>query len=263
MLDSWNQTLDRYSPVPLYHQLRELIMKDIRAGVLKEGNPLPTEMEICETTQLSRPTVRQALNVLTSEGYLIRRKGKGTIVSRPKLEANFIQKLESFHTEMQNQGLVPRTEVMRIGVIPADPVCNTRLSLQPAEKLIVLERLCLANEEPVMYQISYLPAERFIGLLMEDMTTHSLYSTLQARFGVVVMHVHRQIEAVNAGAREADKLGISRGDAICLVQNTAYDQNGSAVEYNMSYYRGDRSKFTMDMYNNTGKPYQQSGGQSA
>lgn len=247
-LSTINLKIDRNSPVPLYHQLKQLIMDEIKSGEIKAGTLLPSEMEICNTLNFSRPTVRQALNAMVADGYLIRKKGKGTFVSRPKLEANFIQKLESFHTEMLRLGMTPNTEVLRLEIIGGIPAYNERLALSEEEQLVVLERLCRGDGEPILHQESYLPASRFAALVDQDLASHSLYNLLHAHFDTEVIHVHRQIEAINASQAEADLLNLNRGQAICLVQNTAYDQYGVPVEYNISRYRGDRNKFTMDMY---------------
>ena len=188
-----NRKIDRNSPVPLYHQLKQLLMEEISSGELKPDTLLPPEMEICRMLNFSRPTVRQALNAMVLEGYLVRKKGKGTFVSRPKLEANFIQKLESFHQEMSHLGMTPSTEVLRLEIVPGIPGYNERLNLNDNEDLVLLERLC---------------------------ASHTV----------------------------ANLLKIARSQAICLVENVAYDQLGVPVEYNLSRYRGDRNKFTMDMH---------------
>lgn len=223
-------------------------MQEILSGMLKVGTLLPSEMDICEILNFSRPTVRQALSAMVAEGYLIRKKGKGTFVSRPKLEANFIQKLGSFHTEMVQQGMTPNTEVLRLEIISGIPVYNERLGIPANESLVVLERLCHGDGEPIVYQESYLPASRFAALINEDLTSRSLYKILHTNFNTEVVHVHRQIEAVNASQSDTDLLHVARAQAICLVQNTAYDQFDVPVEYNISRYRGDRNKFTMDMH---------------
>lgn len=240
--------IDRNSPVPIYHQIKQLIMKGIQSGELKPGTLLPSETELCAILDFSRPTIRQALNSMMAEGYLVRKKGKGTFVTRPKLEANFIQKLESFHTEMINLGIKPRTQVLRLAIVPGIPSCNEHLNIPLSQQLVVLERLCFGDEEPMFYQESYLPASRFAALVYEDLTAHSLYNLLLSRFHTRVTRVHRQIEAVNASQAIADLLRITRGQAVCRVENIAYDEAGMPVEYNFSSYRGDRNKFTMDMY---------------
>ena len=194
-----NRKIDRNSPVPLYHQLKQLLMEEISSGELKPDTLLPPEME-------------------------------------------------SFHQEMSHLGMTPSTEVLRLEIVPGIPGYNERLNLNDNEDLVLLERLCRGDGEPLVYQESYLPASRFAGLVQEDLSAHSLYRTLHERFGTDVVHIHRQIEAVNASHTVANLLKIARSQAICLVENVAYDQLGVPVEYNLSRYRGDRNKFSLDMH---------------
>ena len=87
------QEINPNASSPLYQQLKKAIMIEIKSGKLKPGDEFPSEKEIMADTGLSRVTVRQALNAIAAEGYLDRKRGKGTFVTRPKLEANFIAKL--------------------------------------------------------------------------------------------------------------------------------------------------------------------------
>ena len=138
--------------------------------------------------------------------------------------------------------------MLRLEIIGGDPSINEVLKMAPDQPLVIMERLCLGDDEPEFYQISYLPANRFAGIIHENMEEHSLYQLLNSRFGAKVSHVNRRIDAINAGTTISELLNISRNAAVCRVENIAYDQKESPVEYNFSYYRGDRNKFTMDMY---------------
>ncbi len=242
------QEINPDASVPLHQQLKKAIMIEIKSGRLKPGEEFPSEKEIMASTGLSRVTVRQALNAIAADGYLDRKRGKGTFVTQPKLEANFIAKLESFHSEMKRMGIRPSTRVLRLEIIAGDPYINEILKTAPDQPLVIMERLCLGDDEPAFYQISYLPANRFAGIIHENMKEHSLYQLLNARFGTKVCHVNRRIDAINASTTISEHLNISRYAAVCRVENIAYDQNEKPVEYNFSYYRGDRNKFTMDMY---------------
>lgn len=242
------ERIDRQSPVPLYYQLEKMMLEDLNSGKTKPGTLLPTEIEIGKTTGLSRSTVRQALSKLVSSGYLVRKRSAGTFVAQPKLEANYIQKLESFRAEMIRLGIQPDTYVIRLEKIPGNENINCHLDLDDNEPLIVLERLSSGNGVPIVHQLSYLPGQRFEGLIHENMNNRSLYNTLSERYKTTIIHVHRQIEAVNSRANLAQILKISTGQALCRVENIAYDQNRIPVEYNISHYRGDRNKFTMDLF---------------
>ena len=112
--------LDRNTPVPLYYQLKQYLIGQVRSGKLKVGDMLPTEFELCEKFGVSRPTVRQAMSEMVAEGYLYRHKGKGTFVSKPKLEGRFFQKLQSYNVEMTQKGLEPATEVLNLKTVTAN-----------------------------------------------------------------------------------------------------------------------------------------------
>ena len=240
--------LDRNTPVPLYYQLKQYLIGQIRSGKLKVGDMLPTEFELCEKFGVSRPTVRQAMGDLVAEGYLTRRKGIGTFVSRPKIEGGFFQKLQSFDEEMRQKGLVPSTKVLRLNPMEGVPSICEKLQIQPDDKLIFLERLRFANGEPIVWVETYLPYARFPRLLSVDFERQSLYKELEHSYLCPVERVVREIEAVNASAQEADLLRIPKNAALCFVKTIAYDYNGIPVEYSRAHYRGDRNRFSVELH---------------
>jgi GntR family transcriptional regulator len=252
-LNRYRLQIDRSTPMPLYYQLRQIIKADIDSNALRPGDMIEPEVELCAALSISRPTVRQALNSLVADGYLLRTKGKGTFVARQKLEANFIQKLESFQFEMQSQGIVSTIKVLRLEIVSEAANINEKLGLGISEKLICLQRLCLANGKPILYLESYLPANRFASLIEEDMASTPLYPVLHTKYNVNVVHVHKQIEAVNATSAESELLDMGKNKAVCLVRHIAYDEQGLPVEYCIAKYRGDQNKFTLDMYREVAK----------
>lgn len=243
-----NYCLDKNTPVPLYYQLKQCIIRMIEEGILQVGDMLPTENELCDHLGISRPTVRQALNELMSEGLVTRQKGRGSFVSRPKIDARFFQKLESFNQEMRQKGLVPSTKILGLEKINGIASVNKRLQLELDAPLIHLTRLRFANGEPVVYLETFLPFDKFPTLLTADFESKSLYIQMEAEYGQWVSKVHREIEAVNATRAEADLLEIDPGKAVCLVKTIAYTQEEVPVEYSVARYRGDRNKFSVDLY---------------
>ena len=111
--------LDKTTPVPLYFQLKELIMAEIKNGTYPKDSVIPTEKELSEMFDISRTTVRQAIAELVQEGWLYRVKSKGTFVSQPKINQDFIQKLESYNDQIRRTGRTPRTEVLDFKVMKA------------------------------------------------------------------------------------------------------------------------------------------------
>lgn len=239
--------LNKKIPIPLYYQLKQQILEKISINELKADDQIPNEMEFVDTLHISRSTVRQALNALVSEGYLYRIKAKGTFVSKPKVDEGFFLKLESFNDEMIQKGLMPSTKVLSLNIVPEIEEINNRLQISVCSRLIYLCRLRSANGEPVVYLETYLPYDRYSGLLFENFTTQSLYSVLEGKFNSRVEKAVREVEAVNANAQEARLLNIQKNTAICLVKTLAYLADGMPVEYSIARYRGDRNKFRVEL----------------
>ena len=240
--------VDKETPIPLYYQLKLLVQGMIDSGTLQVGDMLPTENDLCEHLDVSRPTVRQALSELVAEGWLTRRKGKGTFVSQPKIDVRFLQKLESFNDQMRQKGLIPSTKVLSLGKVPSVQQVNEKLLLEPDEALISLMRLRFGDGEPVVSVDTFIPYARFPRMLEQDFEYGSLYERLEALYGMRIFRVHREIEATGANRREAELLGIESGDAICLVKTVGYTEANLPVEYSVARYRGDRNKFSIDLY---------------
>src|SRR5215470_6525264 len=108
----WPAFLDRYSGVPLYYQIQQHLLEQIRSGNWKAGQPVPSEQEIAQLTGVSRMTARHALKSLCNLGVAYSQRGKGTFVSRIKLEKNFRQVL-SFSEEMRARSSRPSSRVLK------------------------------------------------------------------------------------------------------------------------------------------------------
>jgi len=234
-------------PVPLYYQLKQVILNDIKQNVLKVGSSIPTEAEFCNMLNITRPTVRQALSELVNEGYLYRLKGKGTFVSKPKIDARFFQKLDSFNNEMTQKGLKPSTQVIDFKVIPGIKKINSIFDMPEEEELIYLYRLRFADEEPIVFLETYLPYSQYHEMMDEDFSSTSLYSAIEEKYDRKIARATRKIESVNASKENAQLLNIKKNDAIFFVKTTAYDQNDIVVEYSEARYRGDRNQFSIDL----------------
>ena len=114
-----DKTLDKNVPIPLYFQLKSLILNEIKSGAIPSGDTIPTENQLAEHFQISRSTVRQAISELTSEGWLIRRASKGTFVKEPRQHEHFIRSFEPFYQQVERQNRTPSTELLGLTVIYA------------------------------------------------------------------------------------------------------------------------------------------------
>jgi GntR family transcriptional regulator len=243
------EKLNKEIPVPLYYQLKGILLSYIRKNQLNAGDPIPTELELCQIFNISRPTVRQAVNELVKEGYLKKIKGKGTFITEPKINQEYTHRIVSFNDEMKQKGLIPKTKVLKKRYMAADENVAQKLNLTVGEEVFHLKRLRFANDEPIVFLDSFIPLKLCPGIIEVDFVNNSLYSTFEQKYGIVVKRVVRAIEVDLAGEYEAKLLNIKEGAPIHYFETVAYNQDNIAVEYTISRYRGDKSKFIVELVN--------------
>lgn len=240
--------LDRNIPIPLYYQLKQFMMDNINNNTLKEGESVPTEEELCNLLNISRPTVRQAFSELVSEGYLKRLKAKGTFISKPQVDGKFFQKIESFNSEMKALGLTPSTRLLSAQIIQSDEDISRVFNFEVGNRVVYLERVRYANDDPMVYVETYLPAEQFESIINDDLENHSLYEILETKYSTKLSHVKRTIQADLSDEFLSNLLSVPENSAILFVRTIGYDVNELPVEYSIAQYGGNRNKFTLELY---------------
>lgn len=238
-----NGKIDKSVPIPLYFQLKEVIIQEIKNGHYKKDALIPTEKEFIEAYQISRTTVRQAMTELVQEGWLYRIKSKGTFVSYPKISHNFIQTLESFNEQMERVGSVGKTEVIALKKILASEYVAEGLGITKGDPVVYLYRKRFADEEPVVLQKAYLRFDTCSFLMDKDFTKESLYKSLDISAETRIVKARRIVEVDEAGEEDAKYLGILPGKPMQVFVTTGYNEHGKAVEFSLARYRGDRSRF--------------------
>ncbi|ONI42981.1 GntR family transcriptional regulator [Candidatus Epulonipiscium fishelsonii] len=239
--------IDKTIPIPMFYQLKQILLTDIRNGVYKTGDMIPTEAELSIMYDISRSTVRQAILELVHEGYLNRAKGKGTFVAEDKLMHNFIQKIESFQDEMQRLGVTPSTEVIALECINASTEISSILQIPKGDKIIFLHRKRLVNNEPVVLIETYLPFEKCKFILDYNLEKEALYKLLSQNSETVICKVERTIEASIANKYDARLLQVYKGQAIHYFKTKGFAKDNSIIEYSQARYRGDRSSFQISI----------------
>jgi GntR family transcriptional regulator len=224
---------------PKYQSVHDAILLSIEG--LPAGSAMPTERELCQTYGVSRATVRQALGQLEIEQRIFRRQGKGTFVARPKIE----QSLELMsHTEgMRSRGIAPSSKLIDVRRIPAGIDVGWQLDLSPKAEVLRIERLRLADGEPIALEVLFLNADRFDGITSALGDNASLYQLLSSNYGVELASAEETIEAVVAEGREAGLLKCQPGMPLLMLSRRTLDTNGQITEFVRSLYRGDRYRF--------------------
>ena len=232
-------------PVPLHHQVYVDLKAAVDAGEWQVGDRLPPERELARMYGCSLITVRRALDELSREGRLDRHQGRGTFVLPPRLDLGVTDSL-SFTEEMQRRGLDAETRLVAARPEAASRLVAEALHLETGSPTLYVERLRVADGEPMLLEMVHLPAERFPGLLATDLEHQSLYDLLTERYQTVVARAREALEPVLLPAREARLLGVAPRSLGLLIEGTAFSRDGSPVEFGRTYVRGDRTRYYVE-----------------
>jgi DNA-binding GntR family transcriptional regulator len=227
--------LDRSSPVPLYHQLSELLRAAVGDGTLPPGSRLANELALADRLGLSRPTVRRAIEELVNRGLLVRRRGVGTQVVHPHVSRSMA--LTSLQDDLQRTGQAPTTTVLEhhIGTVPHE--VTGLLGLADGAPVLTLHRLRLADGEPLALLSNHLPAA--LAPDPDRLARVGLYQCLREQ-GVHLRVAHQTVGARLASAAEARLLDERPRAALVTMERTAYDDSGAVVEHGRHVYRASR-----------------------
>lgn len=225
--------------IPKYYRLKEALRDEI-AG-LATGAPIAPERALSERFGVSRTTVRQALQELTVEGRLVRMQGRGTFVAKPKMSQTL--QLTSYSQDIAAQGLRPASLLLDSGYASAPPDVAEHLGMPVEGPVLRLERLRLADEEPMALEVLYLDAGRFPSLRAEISAETSLYELLRERHGVELVEARETIETILASPAESALLQTGTGAPLLLLTRASWDRERRPVEFVRSLYRGDRYRF--------------------
>jgi DNA-binding GntR family transcriptional regulator len=232
--------IDRTSPVPLYFQLAQHYEAAIRSGALKVGSRLDNEVHLAERLGMSRPTVRAAFLYLSNKGLVVRKRGAGTLVAKESIDRDV--ELTSLYDDLATADRAPATKVIRVEVTHASDRVAAALQLPERALVNSLQRIRLADGEPIALMHNFLPAA-LVHLSIEMLEEHGLYELLRAS-GIRMFSASQRMCAKNASAAEARTLGENRGAALLTMERIAYDDAGRPVEFGQHLYRASRYAFT-------------------
>ncbi len=230
------------SEMPLYTQLIGIIKRAITSGEVSVGALLPSEAELCSAYDISRNTVRQAIGALEEDGFVVRKRGKGTFVADPTTRRKSVQ--YSFTTEISQMGKSPSSTLVSFDVIDVTPRLREMMDLSRDAKVYCFTRVRNVDGRPLIVETSYYPQEIYPNLTREMLQTHSFYSLLY-HVGVVPFSAEESYEAVLLGDREAALLDTRSGVPAFFHQRLTTGENGRIYEYTTSYMRADRVKLSV------------------
>lgn len=232
-------TINRRSKLPYYQQLYDIFRAKIARGDWKPGDLIPPESELTELYQVSRNTVRQVLDLLVKEGLIYRQRGRGSFVAHPTLEQSMVR-IISFTEDMRQRGFKPGTRIVSASLVPASADIAEKLQIEPGEPLACVERLRLADDEPMSIEESFLVHRYCPDVLQHDYAAQPLREILERDYGIRLVHARQVIRAVAAPRRLADLLEIKPGSPLLAIERVTFSQESIPVEFLRIYHRGDR-----------------------
>lgn len=241
---------DRNRPLPYYYQLKTILLEKIQAPDWDASRPLPTERELQESFRVSRSVVRQALNELVNEGYVVRQQGRGTFVTPQKIrhdpQGDGVRS-HGLSGYLKSQGLEPRCQLLSKRQGEPDPRAARALQLGTGAQVLRFERLRLAGETPIGIHTVTLPWSLGQNITDDDMVYgESSLDYLKDRLRIDIGESNRTIEAISLGDGLANLFDVEPGMPALRVRRVVNASSGEAVEYMEAVYRADSFEYHLN-----------------
>jgi GntR family transcriptional regulator len=227
---------------PLYSLMASRMEGLIASGRWSEGDRVPPERALCQEFGVSRATLRQALGELEERGLITRHQGRGTFVTRPRVQLP-MDGVFSIRDAIAAHGLTLATRVVNVEVVQAGRQLAADLACLPGDPVVFIERLRVADGEPLVLDTAHLRAELFPGLETVDFESRSLYDVLERDHGRRVAEAHETLEPVILTPRECELLEVPQHTTALLTRRITTDASGVVVALGHALLRGDRSRY--------------------
>ena len=227
----------RRNGMPAYQKIQRAIRHQIEAKQMKPGDAVSSERELARIHGVSLMTARHALAGLEREGVVERRRGSGTFVAPPRIQFN---KLMSYTEQMASRGLPPTSKVIAARIVEDEPEIAARLGLGATSRMVLIERVRLAADEPFALEICYLPATDFSEIVDAPLARGSLFSTLEHDYGVELAYADEEVDATFAEGHVAQLLNLKAGAALLRIRQVIYSSKTKPVIYVIGFYRSER-----------------------
>jgi DNA-binding GntR family transcriptional regulator len=240
--------INKYSNVPMYSQLKNLIIKKIESGEYPGESKIPSEQEFCEHYDISRPTVRQAISELTNNGYLYKEKGKGTFVAKTKSKVdikNFTGFTDSI-LDSQNPG---QHDILSLRTVKLSemPFLENAFGSQNSQQTFAEVKFVTAEKNSILsLNSSYIPLALFPEIIDDIKAKKPSYDILRGKYPLLPVKTKSSLEIVYTDQSEAQYLQVQTGHPLIKVENLLYSKSGQAVEFIIAKYRADKCQLVFE-----------------
>jgi len=225
--------------IPRHTQISRWLRQQIQEGVYEVDEKLPSENELCQKFDVSRLTVRKALQTLENEQMIYRSQGLGSFVQDSRPQQSFVE-LTDFVEDMRRAGMEASSNVIDFEVTKPPKKVSSIMNLESSGNAVRLDRLRLGDGQPIALDVTWLPM--FYGQLLEDhdLEEETIYGILEQDYDIPVEKGHYRIEAANADDSLAEHLGVEIDEALLLIDRLSLTIGDKPIYYQKRYYRSDR-----------------------
>ncbi len=234
---------------PRHEQISDWLREQIEQDTYEVDEKLPSEKQLGDRFDVSRVTVRRALQTLENEDYIYRQQGLGSFV-KERRAAQGLVRLTDFAQDMAQAGLETSSQVEHHAPEAPPPAVAVHLDTDD-QTVMRLDRLRLGDGRPVAFDRTWLPM--FYAQLLEghDLEEETIYHILEAEYDIPVLRGHYRITAANADAPIADLLGVDAGQALLLIERLSLTEGDKRVYFQRRYYRSDRVAYELELARDT------------
>jgi len=237
--------VDRQDGVALWRQIAGRLQGDIASGAHKPGARLPTEAELSARFGVNRHTVRRALEELSRDGLVRVEQGRGSFVAEDVLDYN-VEPRTRFSEWIRKHNKEPSGVVRQLREIPADQRVAAGLGLRGGSRVVLLERLGLADDRPVSLTRHYFPAARLGGMLQALQATPRITEALRAVGVEDYLRQQTRVTARLPTQTEADLLRMARNRPVMIAENINVDRAGAIIEFAIGCYPTPRVQMVFE-----------------
>src|ERR1700720_4549847 len=238
----YNVVMSAAHDSPLYARVETVLAGEITDGDLKVGDQLPTEDSLIARFEVSRITVRRAIQNLVSRGLVEIRRGKGTFVAAPRITQELTE-LTGFVEDMHALGRKPAARVLGNEIVTADATVASQLALTKGERVVRIRRVRLADGIPLSFDETYLPLQICKKIMTNNLRGEPIFSLLERKYDVPLIEAEYKLDAVAAEPDVAAALKVKQRSPIFRIERTSYSAGGRPVDYERLHYRGDLVRF--------------------
>jgi len=232
--------------IPLHEQISSWLRDEIEAGRFLPDTQLPSEHELCQRFDVSRVTVRRALQTLEADGLIYRRQGLGSFVCDRRMAQGLVR-LTDFAQDLARAGLEATSRVLQRVQEPCPPPVAERLGIEAGASVLRLDRLRLGDGEPLALDRTWLAP--FHAQLLEghDLATETIYAVLEREYGIPILSGRYRITASAADAEVAQALGVAEGEPLLVIERTSRTVGERPVYFQRRFYRSDRMAYELEL----------------